>query len=68
MGAICGAGVVKGFQKHVYESNGGGANVVNSSYNKGGALPAHIIGTFILIYTVFCWKISYKSINKMSLI
>ena len=29
LGAICGAGVVKGYQKTLYESNGGGANVVN---------------------------------------
>ncbi|KAG6500029.1 probable aquaporin PIP1-2 [Zingiber officinale] len=53
LGAICGAGVVKGFQKHVYETNGGGANVVNSGYSNGGALGAEIMGTFILVYTVF---------------
>ncbi|WOL07165.1 putative aquaporin PIP1-2 [Canna indica] len=53
LGAICGAGVVKGFQKSVYMSNGGGANVVASGYSKGGGLGAEIVGTFILVYTVF---------------
>ncbi|RRT79095.1 hypothetical protein B296_00017486 [Ensete ventricosum] len=53
LGAICGAGVVKGFQKGVYESNGGGANVVASGYSKGDGLGAEIVGTFILVYTVF---------------
>ncbi|RRT71710.1 hypothetical protein B296_00011133 [Ensete ventricosum] len=37
LGAICGAGAVKGFQKGVYESNGGGANIVASGYSKGAA-------------------------------
>lgn len=53
LGAICGAGVVKGFQKGLYESNGGGANVVQPGYTKGDALGAEIIGTFVLVYTVF---------------
>ncbi|RRT73410.1 hypothetical protein B296_00027406 [Ensete ventricosum] len=53
LGSICGAGVVKGFQKGVYESNGGGANVVAAGYTKGDGLGAEIVGTFILVYTVF---------------
>ncbi|KAG1361329.1 putative aquaporin PIP1-2 [Cocos nucifera] len=53
LGAICGAGVVKGFQKGIYESNGGGANVVAPGYTKGDGLGAEIIGTFVLVYTVF---------------
>ncbi|KAG6470313.1 hypothetical protein ZIOFF_071378 [Zingiber officinale] len=53
LGAISGAGVVKGFQKSVYENNGGGANVVNAGYTKGDGLGAEIVGTFILVYTVF---------------
>ncbi|KAK9159022.1 hypothetical protein Scep_005596 [Stephania cephalantha] len=54
LGAICGAGVVKGFEKSVlYESLGGGANVVNSGYTKGDGLGAEILGTFLLVYTVF---------------
>ncbi|KAI9076197.1 hypothetical protein K1719_041895 [Acacia pycnantha] len=32
---------------------GGGANVVQQGYNKGTALGAEIIGTFVLVYTVF---------------
>ncbi|RWW00358.1 hypothetical protein GW17_00036690 [Ensete ventricosum] len=52
LGAICGAGVVKGFQKGVYENNGGGANVVAAGYSKGDGLGAEIVGTFILVYTV----------------
>ncbi|XP_071934526.1 aquaporin PIP1-2 isoform X2 [Coffea arabica] len=53
LGAICGAGVVKGFQKHLYQSKGGGANVVNGGYTKGDGLGAEIVGTFVLVYTVF---------------
>lgn len=53
LGAICGAGVVKGFQKTQYELLGGGANVVNPGYTKGDGLGAEIVGTFVLVYTVF---------------
>ncbi|KAG6781081.1 hypothetical protein POTOM_013964 [Populus tomentosa] len=54
LGAICGAGVVKGFQgSHNYELQGGGANVVNHGYTKGDGLGAEIVGTFVLVYTVF---------------
>ncbi|XP_010256616.1 PREDICTED: aquaporin PIP1-1-like [Nelumbo nucifera] len=53
LGAIFGAGVVKGFQKSQYEMLGGGANVVASGYSKGDGLGAEIIGTFVLVYTVF---------------
>ncbi|KAK2992635.1 hypothetical protein RJ640_023945 [Escallonia rubra] len=53
LGAICGAGVVKGFQKSQYEIHGGGANFVNHGYNKGDGLGAEIVGTFVLVYTVF---------------
>ncbi|BBN70291.1 plasma membrane intrinsic protein 1B [Prunus dulcis] len=51
--AIAGAGVVKGFQKNQYELLGGGANVVNHGYTKGDGLGAEIVGTFVLVYTVF---------------
>ncbi|KAF8380218.1 hypothetical protein HHK36_027700 [Tetracentron sinense] len=53
LGAICGAGVVKGFQKSQYQMLGGGANVVNHGYTKGAGLGAEIVGTFVLVYTVF---------------
>ncbi|KAB5564514.1 hypothetical protein DKX38_004568 [Salix brachista] len=54
LGAICGAGVVKGFQgSHSFDVQGGGANVVNHGYTKGDGLGAEIIGTFVLVYTVF---------------
>ncbi|PON68094.1 Major intrinsic protein [Parasponia andersonii] len=53
LGAICGAGVVKGFEKTQYKIHGGGANVVNASYTKGDGLGAEIVGTFVLVYTVF---------------
>lgn len=53
LGAICGAGVVKAFGKTLYETKGGGANVVNVGYTKGDGLGAEIIGTFVLVYTVF---------------
>ncbi|KAH7837886.1 hypothetical protein Vadar_019242 [Vaccinium darrowii] len=53
LGAICGVGLVKGFQKGYYDTYGGGANEVQPGYNKGTALGAEIIGTFVLVYTVF---------------
>lgn len=53
LGAICGAAVVKGFEKSQYEVVGGGANSVNSGYSKGSGLGAEIVGTFVLVYTVF---------------
>ncbi|TKY48525.1 Aquaporin PIP2-7 [Spatholobus suberectus] len=52
-GAICGAGLAKGFQKAYYNRYGGGVNLVSGGYNKGTALGAEIIGTFVLVYTVF---------------
>ena len=53
LGAICGAGVVKGFEKSIYVQKLGGANFVASGYTKGSGLGAEIIGTFVLVYTVF---------------
>ncbi|CAA0834072.1 Aquaporin PIP2-2 [Striga hermonthica] len=53
LGAICGVGFVKAFQKTYYNTYGGGANVLAHGYNKGVGLGAEIIGTFVLVYTVF---------------
>ncbi|CAN6471354.1 unnamed protein product [Victoria cruziana] len=53
LGAICGAGVVKGYGESLYMASKGGANMVQSGYTKGDGLGAEIVGTFILVYTVF---------------
>lgn len=53
LGAICGAGVVKGFGKTAYQMHNGGVNFVNHGYTKGDGLGAEIVGTFVLVYTVF---------------
>ncbi|KAF7828265.1 putative aquaporin PIP1-2 [Senna tora] len=54
LGAICGAGVVKGFEGGArYEMYKGGANILSSGYTKGSGLGAEIVGTFVLVYTVF---------------
>ncbi|XP_068310314.1 aquaporin PIP2-2 [Pyrus communis] len=53
LGAICGVGLVKAFQKSYYVKYGGGANELADGYNKGTGLGAEIIGTFVLVYTVF---------------
>lgn len=53
LGAICGAGLVKGFQHSFYMRYGGGANSVALGYSIGTGLAAEIIGTFVLVYTVF---------------
>ncbi|KAM5556627.1 hypothetical protein ABKV19_024156 [Rosa sericea] len=55
LGAIAGAAVVKAFTNkgHFFEINNGGANFVAHGYTKGSGLGAEIIGTFVLVYTVF---------------
>jgi len=53
LGAICGVGLVKAFQKSYYDQYGGGANTLAAGYSKGTGLAAEIIGTFVLVYTVF---------------
>ncbi|KAJ0672393.1 putative major intrinsic protein [Helianthus annuus] len=54
LGAICGAGVVKGFMgKNEFNTLGGGANSVAHGYTKGSGLGAEIVGTFVLVYTSF---------------
>ncbi|GAB2286823.1 Aquaporin PIP2-7, partial [Dionaea muscipula] len=52
-GAIAGDGLAKGFQKTYYQASGGGANMLKAGYSKGTGLAAEIIGTFVLVYTVF---------------
>ncbi|RZC83621.1 hypothetical protein C5167_046405 [Papaver somniferum] len=53
LGAICGVGLVKAFQSAYYVKFGGGANTLSLGYSKGTGLAAEIIGTFVLVYTVF---------------
>nr|AIK66515.1 putative aquaporin [Vitis vinifera] len=53
LGAICGVGLVKAFQSAYYNRYGGGANELATGYSKGTGLGAEIIGTFVLVYTVF---------------
>ena len=53
LGAICGCGLVKAFQRAYYSKYGGGANGLSDGYSKGTGLAAEIIGTFVLVYTVF---------------
>ncbi|KAK6140218.1 hypothetical protein DH2020_026016 [Rehmannia glutinosa] len=53
LGAICGCGLVKAFQKAYYVRYGGGANSLADGYSTGTGLAAEIIGTFVLVYTVF---------------
>ncbi|CAM8916925.1 unnamed protein product [Rhodiola kirilowii] len=53
LGAISGVGLVKAFQKSYYVKYGGGANELADGYSTGTGLAAEIIGTFVLVYTVF---------------
>ncbi|XP_062186848.1 aquaporin PIP2-1-like [Phragmites australis] len=53
LGAMCGVGLVKAFQSAYFVRYGGGANELASGYSKGTGLAAEIIGTFVLVYTVF---------------
>ncbi|GLJ52499.1 hypothetical protein SUGI_1117280 [Cryptomeria japonica] len=52
VGAICGVALVDWFQDS-YVSGGGGVNTVQKGYSKTAGLAAEIVGTFILVYTVF---------------
>ncbi|ESW34741.1 hypothetical protein PHAVU_001G177000 [Phaseolus vulgaris] len=53
LGAISGVGLVKAFQKSYYNRYNGGVNLLSDGYSKGAGLGAEIIGTFVLVYTVF---------------
>lgn len=53
LGAICGVGLVKAFQSSYYDRYNGGANMLSDDYSTGTGLAAEIIGTFVLVYTVF---------------
>lgn len=54
LGAICGAAVVRGFERGPqFIRLGGGANALSVGYSKLGGLGAEIMGTFVLVYTVF---------------
>jgi aquaporin PIP len=53
LGAISGAGVVKGFMESEYEVDDRGTNIVVPSYPKGDNLGDEIVGSFVLVYTVF---------------
>ena len=45
--------LVKAFQKSYFNKYGGGANSLAAGYSTGTGLGAEIIGTFVLVYTVF---------------
>ncbi|XP_062092933.1 probable aquaporin PIP2-5 [Humulus lupulus] len=53
LGAIAGVGLVKAFQSAFYVKYGGGANELAEGYSTGVGLGAEIVGTFVLVYTVF---------------
>lgn len=53
LGAIAGVALVKAIQKSYYTKYGGGANSLSDGYSTGVGLAAEIIGTFVLVYTVF---------------
>ncbi|KZV18008.1 hypothetical protein F511_39306 [Dorcoceras hygrometricum] len=53
LGAVCGVGLVKALQSSHYNKYGGGANRLAAGHSKGVGLGAEIIGTFVLVYTVF---------------
>ncbi|TVU44264.1 hypothetical protein EJB05_03700, partial [Eragrostis curvula] len=54
LGGICGAGLVRAFHGGArYVRYGGGANELAAGYSSGAGLAAEIVGTFVLVYTVF---------------
>ncbi|KAF8723111.1 hypothetical protein HU200_022266 [Digitaria exilis] len=55
LGAVCGAGVLRAIHSpgNSFARLGGGANVVGDGYGRGTGLAAEVVGTFVLVYTVF---------------
>ncbi|CAI9091046.1 OLC1v1025965C1 [Oldenlandia corymbosa var. corymbosa] len=53
LGAICGVGLVQSLQKSHFNTFGGSANGVQPGFSHGVGLTAEIMGTFVLVYTVF---------------
>lgn len=53
LGAICGVALVKAFQRGFYIKYGGGTNELSDGYTSSVGLGAEIMGTFVLVYTVF---------------
>nr|BCU41355.1 plasma membrane intrinsic protein 2 [Gentiana scabra] len=53
LGAISGVGLAKAFQKAYFVRYGGGATELQAGHSVGVGLAAEIIGTFVLVYTVF---------------
>ncbi|RLN19997.1 aquaporin PIP2-1-like [Panicum miliaceum] len=55
LGAVCGAGLVRAVHSPpgTFARLGSGANVVGDEYGRGTGLAAEVVGTFVLVYTVF---------------
>jgi aquaporin PIP len=53
LGAVCGVAIVKGVTGGQYSVLGGGANSVSDGFSVVAGLGAEIMGTFVLVYTVF---------------
>ncbi|CAN6288343.1 unnamed protein product [Urochloa humidicola] len=54
LGAVCGAGLVRALHGGAaYLRHGGGANELAAGYSAGAGLAAEVVGTFVLVYTVF---------------
>ncbi|KAL6883284.1 hypothetical protein ACP4OV_010698 [Aristida adscensionis] len=54
LGAVCGAALVRAVHSPAgFERYGGGANAVDDGYGRGTGLAAEVVGTFVLVYTVF---------------
>ncbi|KAL5232350.1 hypothetical protein ABZP36_031126 [Zizania latifolia] len=53
LGAVCGVGLVRALNSTHFARHGGGANLVDAGYSKGDGLAAEVVGTFVLVYTVF---------------
>lgn len=53
LGAICGCGLVKSLKYAHFNAFDGGATELADGFSPGAGLTAEIIGTFVLVYTVF---------------
>ncbi|XP_052147901.1 probable aquaporin PIP2-8 [Oryza glaberrima] len=54
VGAVCGAGLARAMHGGgQYARHGGGANELAAGYSAGAGVAAEMVGTFVLVYTVF---------------
>ncbi|GJM84827.1 hypothetical protein PR202_ga00536 [Eleusine coracana subsp. coracana] len=67
LGAVCGVALVRAVHSPPqFTRHGGGANVMGDGYGWGTGFAAEVVGTFVLVYTVFSATDAKHSANGQS--